>query len=291
MARFDWYQATVPAPVNDVLEVLAGLSERVDLKHAKGKHGFAHETVLVDADGTVAKVWHGGCHEYPHAVFSGEQAQPGAELIRVKFPEHSVSRADACEDFADPVFDSIQEAMLTTAKAHRVKVGTAGDHLLTKEGRTVYLGSPKSVCRMRLYDKGAELRSRFARDPVRLSAIPEHLVRLEAQVRPATPDARRVFARMEPVEVMGCAAWLREVWRLVMGMELDPVEVRKPWRQSDDDRAYAFLLSQYGKVLQRLKDDLGSWECVGLQLGHDLAERHAAERLARSPLGRAGGRE
>lgn len=281
MARFDWYQATIPAPVNDVLEVLHDLADQVHMRHAKGKHGYAHETVLNDQDGPIGKVWHGGTHEYPHAVFSGEQAQPGAELIRLRFPDHTVSRADACEDFDQPVYDSIQSAMLTTAKAHRVKVGTAGDHLLTKEGRTLYLGSPKSVCRMRLYDKAAELRSRFARDPIRLSTVPQHLVRLEAQVRPATSDARRVFARMNPVEVMGCAAWLREVWRLVMGMELEPVEVRRPWRQADDERAYAYLLSQYGKVLQRMKDDLGSWDCVGLQLGHDLAERQTAEKRAK----------
>jgi len=64
-------------------------------------------------------------------------------------------------------------------------------------------------------------------------------------------------------------------------MELEPVEVRRPWRQADDERAYAYLLSQYGKVLQRMKDDLGSWDCVGLQLGHDLAERQTAEKRAK----------
>lgn len=281
MARFDWYQGTIPAPLNDVLESLHSLGEGVRISHGKGKHGYAHEAVLNDAGGPIARVWHGGCHEYPHAVLTGEHAHPGAELIRAQFPDHTVSRADACEDFDKPVFDSIQEAMLTAAKAHRVKVGTAGDHLLTKQGRTLYLGSAKSVCRMRLYDKAAEMRARVGRDPIKLAAIPEHLTRLESQVRPASAEARRAFARIEPIEVMGCSAWQREVWRLVMGMDLDPVEVRKPWRQSDDDRAYAFLLAQYGKVLQRMKEDLGSWECLGLQIGHDLAERAVAERRAK----------
>lgn len=282
MARFDWYQATIPAPVNDVLEGLQALSESGEIKHSKGMHGYAHSALLSDSRGLLAQVWHGGCHEYPHAVLTGENAQPGAELIRVTWPEHTVSRVDACEDFEEPVFESIQAAMLTAAQAHRVKVDTRGDHLLTKQGRTVYLGSVKSPCRMRLYDKAAELRSRFAKDPARLAEVPEHLVRLEAQVRPASASARRSFASIEPVEVMGSAAWQREVWRLVMGMDLQPVDVRKPWRQSDDDRAYAFLLAQYGKVLQRLKGDLGSWECVGLQIGHDLEERAKASRITKT---------
>lgn len=275
MARFDWYQATIPAPLNDVLEVLDGLQdgpETLQMKHGRGLHGFAHETALIGPDGVVAKVWHGGCHEYPHVVLSGEISQPGAELIRLHFPVHKVSRADSCEDFADPVFDAIQGAMLKAAQQHRVKVDTRGDHLLTKQGRTVYLGAAKSACRMRLYDKAAELRAKFAKQPQRLAEVPEHLVRLEAQVRPAGDRARTAFASIEPIDLMACAAWQREVWRLVTGMELNPVQVQKPWRQADDDRAYAYMLSQYGKLLQRRCADHGSWECLGLQIGADLAE-------------------
>jgi hypothetical protein len=219
-------------------------------------------------------------------VLSGEPSQAGAELIRAAFPDHRVSRADACEDFEAPVFDAIQGSMLVAAKEHRVMIDTRGDHLLTKEGRTLYLGSAKSPCRMRLYDKATQLRARFAADPVKLATVPEHLVRLEAQVRPASDRARRAFASIEPLEVMGSATWQRHVWQLVMGQQLQPVEVRKPWRQSDDDRAYAYMLAQYGKVLQRMHGDLGSWECVGKQIGQDLAERREAERRPGQQRGR-----
>ena len=68
MAAFDWYQATVRAPVDDLLEALGGASERVSLAHGRGHHGYAHSTVLEAADGFRATVWHGGSHEYPHAV-------------------------------------------------------------------------------------------------------------------------------------------------------------------------------------------------------------------------------
>ena len=49
------------------------------------------------------------------------------------------------------------------------------------------------------------------------------------------------------------------------------------WRQADDERAYAYLLAQYGPLLRRIREDLGSWDCVGRQLGDDLAERDRAQ--------------
>lgn len=282
MAAFDWYQATVRAPVDDVLEALGSASECFMLSHGRGHHGYAHSAVLEAPDGFRATVWHGGSHPYPHAVLTGDSAQPGAELIRASFPEHFVTRADAREDFGDHgAFDRILPELLQVAKVHRVKVDTRGDHLLTFEGRTVYLGAPSSACRQRLYDKAAELRAKFAADPVKLAQVPAQLARLEAQVRPQTLEARRAFATIEPLAVMGSSAWLREVWQRVAGLELEPVQVGKPWRQSDDDRAYAYLLAQYGGLLERIRDDLGSWDVVGLQIGADLVERKKADSLAK----------
>lgn len=274
MAGFDWYQATVRAPVDDVLESLLAAAEGVRMAHTRGQHGYGHTTVLESPEGPLARVWHGGTHPYPHVVLSGESTQAGVEVIRARFPDHAVTRADAREDFADPgAFDRIMPVMLDAAQANRVKVGCAGDWALTMEARTLYLGSPKSPCRQRLYDKAAELRAKFAADPVKLATVPDHLARLEAQVRPETKQARERFATIEPLAVMGSSPWLRAVWKGVAGLDLEPVQVCKPWRQSDDDRAYAYLLAQYGGLLRRLHADLGSWSCVGEQIGYDLAER------------------
>ena len=281
MPDFDWYQATVPHGVDDVLECLAGLDEGLKLSHARGHHGYAHTAILgSDRRGDVARVWHGGSHEYPHVVLSGQWAQPGAELIRAAFPEHKVSRVDVKQDFdgAD-TYDRMQAQLLDVAARRKVKVSTAGDHLLTMKGRTLYLGSTKADVRMRLYDKAEEMRSTFPKPSVsgvdmeawyRMWGVPDHLTRLEAQIRPHTPAAKAAFATIEPVDALGSAAWLREVWKQIAGLDLRPVKVGKRWRQSDDERAYRYLLSAYGGVLRRLCADLGSWECVGLQIGEDL---------------------
>jgi hypothetical protein len=280
MPAFDWYQATVPRPLDDVLEALARLGESLSVGHARGAHGYAHAAILGSArEGQVARIWHGGSHEFPHAVVSGEWAQPGAELIRASFPEHSVSRLDVREDFVDEGdFDRMQPHLLDAAKAHRVTVGTAGDHLLRKIGRTVYLGAPSSSVRMRLYDKREEMLAKLpaggmARHEAfaRLGPLPEHWARLESQIRPATKEGKCAFARVEPVEALGCTEWTRDVWRAVAGLDPKPVNVGRGWRQSDDERAYRYLLAQYGGVLRRMQADHGSWECVGRQIGDDLS--------------------
>jgi hypothetical protein len=212
-------------------------------------------------------------------VLSGEWAQPGAEIIRAAFPVHSVSRMDVREDFTDEgAYDAIQPQLLSAAKAHRVQVGTAGDHLLRMKGRTCYLGAASSNVRMRLYDKREEVLSKLppygdlrTKAFARLAPLPDHWARLEAQIRPKTKPAKQQFATIEPVDALGCTEWMREIWKGVAGLDLKPVQVGRQWRQSDDERAYRYLLAQYGGVLRRMHADQGSWECVGRQLGDDLS--------------------
>lgn len=279
MARFDWYQATVRSPVADLRACLTGLAVGGSWEPLqKAPHGYGAGARLVDVDGPVAQIWWGGVHEYPHAVVSGEAAQGAAELLRADLPDHSVSRADACIDYAEPgAYDRLQGLAVEVAKDRKVKVGTAGDHLVTLQGRTVYLGATSSHTRLRLYDKAAELRAQFAADPVRLAAVPSELARLECQVRPQTPEAKREAARVDPVTLMGSAAWMRELMRQVSGLDLVPFVAGRVWRQSDDDRAYAAVLAQYGGLFRRLAAVQG-WECLGLQIRDDLAERDKALR-------------
>lgn len=284
-ARFDWYQATVrgvsPSVLQGALEGLAGHRGAWG-EVRSGRHGFACARSLEDMEGTVCQVWWGGQHAHPHVVLSGGHAQPGSEILRARFEDHAVSRADACIDYAEPgAYDRLQGIAVGVAKDRGIKVGTAGDHLVTLQGRTLYLGATSSHTRLRLYDKAAELRHQFANDPARLAELPGELARLECQVRPQTPEAKRLASVVDPVTLMGSAAWMRELMRQVAGLELHPFEAGKVWRRSDDERAYAAVLAQYGGLLARIREDLGSWECVGRQIGDDLARRESAKRKRR----------
>lgn len=280
MASFDWYEATVPAPVDDVLEACFSLADSGWLTHSKGKQAYAHQTTIESSNGSVGQVWHGGqTHARPHVLFTGGQAEDGSKCIRASFPEHFVSRADACLDFiGETVYERIQAQMVVTSREKRVRASVAGDHFVNAAGRSFNLGSNKSAAQAQVYEKTAEQRVKFAADPVRLAAIPADWVRLEARVSPATVQARAQFASIEPLAVMGSTAWLRFLMKLVVDVELEPVQVGKPWRQSDDDRAYAFMLMQYGGLLERKAQDHGSWCALGKQIEHDLVERAKAKR-------------
>ena len=283
MARFDWYQATVRADLQTLQACLksdlAVSGQWEPMQRVPHGYGVGHR--LVDVDGPACMVWSGGTHEHPHAVISGELAHAGSELLRSEFPGHSVTRADVCIDYAEPgAYDRLQGLALDVARDKGIRVGTAGDHLLSFKGRTCYLGAPSSHTRLRLYDKAEELRQKFALDPVRLSGVPVELARLECQVRPQTREAKLAASVADPISLMGSAKWMRELMRLVAGLELEPFQAGKVWRQSDDRRAYAALLAQYGGLLRRLAQESG-WKCLGLQLRDDLAERDEVRRMSR----------
>ena len=277
MARFDWYQATVGAAVPDIR---ACLSEMVDsprwVAQKRGTQAYAFADHLEGPDGTAAKLWFGGEHHaFPHVVLSGGDAHQGAMLLRQAFPEvQAVSRVDVCIDYIEPgAYDRLQGLAVQVAAEDKIKLRCHGDHLLTFEGRTVNLGSPTSAVQLRIYEKDAQLRALFANDPLKLATVPEHLARFEAEVRPQTSMARYNASKAEPLALMGSAKWLRKLMAMVSGLELEPFQAGKVWRQSDDDRAYCSLLAQYGGLLSRVCGDLGSWDMVGRQIGADLAER------------------
>lgn len=280
MARFDWYQATVPASVADLQAALSGVADGGAWSAlAKPRQGYGAGMRLDDAGGRVCELWWGGMQEHPHVVATGETTPGVADVLRADFPVHRVSRADVCIDYAEPgAYDRLQDLALGVAGERGIKVGTAGDHLLTRQGRTAYFGSTKSHTMLRLYDKAAELRAKFQHDPARLLEVPAELARLECQVRPQTPQAKAAAAVAAPLALMGSAAWMRALMGMVAGIELEPFQAGRVWRQADDARAYAALLAQYGGLLQRLQDDLGSWECLGLQMRDDLAERARLKR-------------
>lgn len=281
MARFDWYQGTVPAEVPPLMAALSEVAEGTPRWEplSRAPHGYGFGSKLSDSDGQVAMVWWGGHHPLPHVVSSGSSAVLVSGLLRDRFPGHNVSRADVCIDYAETgAYDRLQGLALGVARERSIRVGTAGDHLVTFKGRTLYLGAPTSPTRLRLYDKAEELRGKFAGDPRRLAEVPQELARLECQVRPQSKEAKAAAALVEPMVLMGSAAWMRELMRQVADIELAPFEAGKPWRQADDDRAYSAMLAQYGALLSRVCADLGAWDLVGRQIGDDLAEREVARR-------------
>lgn len=262
--RFDWYAGTVQGLKNPMFVVgaLRELLPVAEIHEARGLHGYRQRFRLLGRDGgELASVMVGGI-EHPHAWASGQETPAFVDAFRTAYPRHRVTRMDAAEDFdCEGSYDALRGVCKSVRERARVK----GREIVPdqpEDGRTYYLGSPSSPARTRLYEKGLQERARAIGDP---SAISAHWTRLEAQVRPQKA-ARDTAATATPEQVWGYAQWLQTLAAESMGLDIPRVQGRI-WQPSDDERALAFMVSQYAGHLDRLRRDLGDWACVGLQLG------------------------
>jgi hypothetical protein len=62
-----------------------------------------------------------------------------------------------------------------------------------------------------------------------------------------------------------------ELARKAMALELERIYIRQR-KVSEDEAALRWMCSQYGNMLYRLKDDLGDWACVGLEIGQIMQD-------------------
>lgn len=277
--RFDWYQATINDHPQHVLHGLQEAFNGSQIEPCKPLNGYLHGHQLVRADGVVARVMSGGGNGHPNAWASGEHTETFQQCVRRQWGSgrHYVTRFDAAEDFEQPgAFDRLQLAALSIADRLRLKVNHAGDWHRAVDGRTIYIGSKKSDVFVRLYEKGKQLRAVVSKGAEDISA---DWVRLEAQVRPQK-DARLVAASCTPEEAWGFSSWTRTLCAEVLAMDVPRVNMHV-WRESDDDRAFNFMVMQYGAMLRRLKGDLGDWACVGLQIGDAIEEAAKSRRRLR----------
>lgn len=277
--RFDWYQATIQAhPLEIVEQVHARLAVGGEVTDGRGLHGYRQSFTIKGSDGDrVAMVLCGGNNgAHPNAFATGAQAHQFAGLVRECWPAHKVTRFDAAEDLAGQgAYEALEGVCRSLAKERGLK-GRAIVPDDVQDGRTYYVGSPASDVRTRLYDKTAELRAKLP--PDRHHEVPDHVARIEAQVRPRK-EAGYVAAALEPAQVWGCAAWTHELARRLFALDVARIEMQAG-RESDHARAYRFMLQQYGPTLRRMLADLGSWECVGKTIGDDI------DRIARLKLKR-----
>lgn len=266
--RFDWYQATIPEnPVVLVETLKATLAPDGDIIEGRGRHNYHQSFRVRDARGErVAEVLAGGPNGHPNATASGAATDGFVRLVRDAWPDHRVTRFDAAEDFcAVGAFDAVEEVCRQVARELRVK-GRAIVPDDPSEGRTYYLGAVSSDVRVRLYDKTAE--SRRALPEERRGEIPDNWARLEAQIRPRK-EWKAYAAKVTPEEAWGFAGWTAELAARAFALQVQRITMQAG-RETDHERAYRFMLLQYGGVLRQMFADLGSWDCVGLTIGEDL---------------------
>lgn len=289
---WDWYQATVEAHPRQLELELVQLLEVEHTNVTRGMHSYAHGLELVRGGDVVARMLYGGQNPHPNVWATGEDAQRFAVALRELHPAHRVTRCDSAYDFRGAgSWAELYGLVLELATRKGLKINTQGDWLRenSDQGRTLYVGSFKSPVMLRLYEKGKQLRSSGVVAP---RHSPLDWVRLEVQVRPHK-SKKAAAAAMSSRDVWGLSSWTHELHELVLGGELERVQMHE-WRAPDDARAWRALLSQYGKLLERKALELGedgapNWPMLGVLLDEALSaplEDHAAQFDVRAAAAR-----
>lgn len=267
--RFDWYQATVPEnPVLLIETLKAQLAPTGVIEQGRGFHNYYQSLTLKGSDGDrLAVVLCGGPNGDPNVTASGEDTPAFVKCVRDHWPNHRVTRLDSAEDFcADRSWETLENVCRGVTGDHKVK-GRAIVPDDVSEGRTYYMGAPSSDVRVRLYEKTAETRSKLPES--RWHEVPDGWSRLEIQARPKHPLVKQYASTITPEEVWGFAAWTTELANRAMSLSVERIKARIA-KESDDDRAFRFMVTQYAKVLRRRHADLGCWEGVGFDIGQAL---------------------
>lgn len=252
MPSFDWYQATLTD--QDHGEIMASLRSHYDLsdiKRGRTLYGYQEAVELVRGEHKIASLMWGlqGSPD-PHIQFTGNDAIEGARLCRKLWPNHRVSRVDSAIDwYGEGAWDELSLLALEVAVKHGVQVQHVGDFLNGVKGRTLYIGSKSSPVFVCLYEKGKQPGMELMGEP--------HWVRLEVRVRPKS-RAKAQCATITPPEVFGCALWTQELFQRLTGASIARHRVGTQHAPTDDDRAFAALVHQYGPLILRLCAAKGS---------------------------------
>lgn len=278
--NFDWYAATLPgvSPTEALDVIRSGMGYAVE--EGRRRLGYSQCFKVQNSGGdTVAEVLCGSVgknHLETHAVATGSNAPQFSSVLRGAFPDHRVTRFDAAEDLDEPgAFLRLTETMGEVAKSHRVKgLWIKPDD--PDEGATYYLGGKSSSVTCRCYQKGLQMRKQI--QPVLRPSISEHWARLEVQVRPPKIIGKTIAATMTPEQAWGFASWSQDLILEALKLNVEKIQGLGWKPQTDDEITLDWLCRQYGPLLGRMVEDLGSWQCVGLTIGDRIAELARVER-------------
>ncbi len=277
----DWYAATIKDTEINVLSVLEreyGSSH----KTISGKNGYEEGIQFLnnfgDAEVTVFAFGNKGAS--PHVFASSDRAIRFRDLCRKEWANsHEVTRIDVCEDF-DGGFLTMKDQLTELATQKGLYLDQRGDWTRpnTKQGKTLYIGSPTSPVRCRLYEKGKQLSEALftSKGLIHPEGFPIDMVRLEAQVRPVKHQ-RKNAAVCELSDIWGYSLWLKEAAAKILMLDV-PRCSADSFRNADADRSLQFMMKQYHKVLSSKAQELGSWEELGLLLKQMNLDQKAAAK-------------
>ena len=255
-ARFDAYAASLRGvPFDEVVYELSRQTGGLAVSgHTRRRYG-----VVADINvGARMAAWVGedqanGCI---YVEAKGETTPEFVDVIRDRFPLHSVARADPCADFdGEGVFDYLLE-LAREVKGEKVRAGYVALPDDPSEGRTYAMGRRGGVAYARLYEAG--------KHPDKAHWCRPNAVRFEVEVRPHYARDKAAAARMQPLEFFGFAGWSKRVAEAIL--EAHVPRFAAEVKASTHDRTTLYLARAFRRHWDEMLSDFGDWECIGREL-------------------------
>ncbi len=267
-ARFDWYQTTVLVADPQESGLVACLLKAWPLSDwgpARNLNGYTRGGAIVRGGRVLCHLCWGG-QTGVNCKTTSDESPVLAQALKEFGKIHQPTRIDSCVDWREEgLFDSLAAALLEYAQDDRLAINQQGDWV-RGEGRTLYIGSKDSPVRLVLYEKGYEQGGDAPRD----------WVRLEARIRPK--QGHRAMVSSWDASMVFCAGWIPNALKVIGWDDLHArASIGTVWRRSDDERARAALLRQYGAIIESWATEQGGWDGFGAVLRKALEESRTRE--------------
>ena len=234
---WDWSATTHDAHETVVHDLLRALGTRVALP-GNGLQGWRQSIKAYDGDGhQLGSVYFGGRDDV-HLISTSAAAHEARRSV-VGMDRARTSRVDTRVDTL-AAFDDLREVCEAAAgmKARITYMESRQGGEST--GRTVYVGSPTSAVRVRLYEKWLESPGQYV----------DGTNRIEVQLRPPS-RAKEMVSAWTPAETFCASQLTRRVAHELGGQVAEPGTLQKHRGTPDLEQTLEAMGNQYGKAVDR----------------------------------------
>lgn len=250
---WDWSATTHDTREDVVRDLLTAMGAKVALP-GKGLQGWSTSVQGFDRDGhAIGSVYFGGGRQDVHVVSTSAAADVARRAV-IGMDRARTSRVDTRVDTLAP-FEELVEILEASGAQYGSRLTFMSSKVCKGDslGRTVYLGSPKSAVRVRLYEKWLESPGQYV----------DGTNRVEVQLRPPSKVKERVSS-WSAAETFCASRVTRDLARR-LGTDMAEGSTLHVRRGTPDlERTVAVMGEQYGPAVARWLDFSGG--DVGLVL-------------------------
>lgn len=242
--HLDWLSATTsmePGQISGRLRAVGASDVHSAMPHTRG-YPAACDVLNGNGD-AICGIEYGAPHGRNLVVASGSQPNARVREVLSAVDDCLATRVDSAIDIEGDwdYYANLAQQAATTAREGCPAVRSI-NRIESPSGRTLYLGSPSSAIRVRVYEKSREQWSKGN------SNFPAGIIRLELQWRPKGDD-RRAAMTLRPSQMWGASAWTTDIAHQILD---DVYVIDRPVAEATTwDRRYSWMTTQAGSIFRQ----------------------------------------